>query len=159
MSLNLSLLGQMLTFACFVIFTMKFVWPLITKAMQKREEEIADGLAAAERGQRDLELAKHKVTEMLRDAKLKAAQIADTATKRGVRIIEDAKEQARKEGERLLQIAKGDLEQEKLRAKADLQQEISAIVVAGAAKVLGSKIDEPANSDMINQLIAEVGGE
>lgn len=159
MNINLSLIGQMIVFATFVLFTMKFIWPHIAKALEEREKTIADGLAAAERGQRDLELAQHKVTEMLRDAKLQAADIMEKASQRAVRIVEDAKEQARKDGEHLLKLARTEVEQEKVRARADLQKEISNIAVAGASKILGKKIDQSANNDIINQLIAEVGSE
>jgi F-type H+-transporting ATPase subunit b len=96
---------------------------------------------------------------MLRDAKLQAAELVDTATKRATRIVEDAKEVARREGERLLQLAQEDIKQERTRAQADLQQEFSLMVVAGAAKILGARMDESANNDMIQQLISEVGSE
>jgi F-type H+-transporting ATPase subunit b len=159
MNLNLTLLGQMITFSLLVIFTMKYIWPLIAKALQEREATIANGLAAAERGRRDLELAQHKVGELLRDAKLQAAEIVDQASKRATRIVEDAKEQAHKEGNRLIHLARDDIEQERLRAKADLQHDITAMAVAGAAKILGGRIDISANNDMIKQLLSEVSSE
>jgi len=159
MNLNLTLFAQMLTFAVFVIFTMKYIWPLIAKALQDREDTIASGLAAGERGRRDLELAQHKVTELLRDAKLQAAELIDNAAKRAGRIVEEAKEQARQDGDRLIQIAREDIAQERLRAKLDLQQEITSMAVAGASKILGAHMDASANNNMIQQLIAEVSGE
>lgn len=159
MDLNATLIGQMITFAVLVIFTMKYVWPPITKALRERQQTIADGLAAAERGKHELELAHHKAAEQLRDAKLQAAKIVEQADKRAALIVEEAKEKARHEGERLLQVARTDIEQEKQRMKEDLMAQVAGIALSGAEKILGRKIDAAANGEMVDRLIAEVAGE
>ncbi len=159
MDLNLTLLGQMITFAVLVIFTMKFVWPPLTKALEERQQKIADGLAAAERGEHELELAQHKATEQLRDAKIQAAKIVEQADKRSQQMIEQAKEQARTEGRRLLELGQAEIEQERLAARQALSSEIAGIAILGAEKILGKNVDGPANSQMLEQLIAEVSGE
>lgn len=156
MNLNLTLVGQFITFALFVWFTMKFVWPHIIEAMEQRQDKIADGLAAAERGKRDLELAQHKAADMLRDAKLKAAEIVEQANKRGVRIVEDAKEDGRKTGERMIDMARDEISQEQISAREELQQEIASLAIATAEKILAKSIDESANNSMIDELISQV---
>lgn len=159
MDLNATLIGQMITFAVLVIFTMKFVWPPLTKALEERQGKIADGLAAGERGQHELELAQHKVAEQLRDAKLQAAGILEQADKRSAHLVEQAKEQAREEGNRLVEMAKAEITQEKQAAKEALSSEIASIALLAAEKLLGHKLDHAANNDMVEKLIAEVSGE
>jgi F-type H+-transporting ATPase subunit b len=156
MDINATLLGQLITFAVFVWFTMKYVWPPITKAMQEREKKIADGLNAAERGHRELELAQHKATEQLRDAKNHAAEILDQAHKRANQIVEEAKERAREEGERLLTIARGDIEQEMQSARQQLRNEVAKLVITGAEKILAQQIDSKLQHALVEKLIAEV---
>lgn len=156
MNINATLLGQMITFAIFVWFTLKYVWPPITKAMAERSKKIADGLAAAEQGKRDLEIAQHKIIEQLRDAKLEAASIIEQATQRASHIVEDAKEQARNEGSRLLAVAKSEIGQETIRAKQELQQQVSSLAIAIAQKVLQQELDSAKHSDLINQMLKEL---
>lgn len=159
MELNATLIGQMITFALLVIFTMKFVWPPLTKALQERQQKIAEGLAAAERGKHELELSQHKATEQLRDAKVQAAKIIEQADKRASHMIDEAKEKARHEGDRLLEVARGEIEQERLQMRDALMTQVAGIALSGAEKILGQKIDMAANSDMIDKLIAEVSCE
>jgi F-type H+-transporting ATPase subunit b len=156
MDINITLLGQMITFAVFVWFTMKFIWPPIIQAMRDREKKIADGLQAAERGQHELELAQHKATEQLRDAKLQAAEILDAANKRGNQIVEEAKERAREEGERLLVLARNDVEQEMHAARQQLRSEVAKLAVAGAEKILRKSVDAATQRELVNHLIAEI---
>ena len=109
MNINLTLIGQLVTFVLFVMFCMKYVWPLITAAMEERTEKIADGLAAADRASHDLELAKDKAVERLKEAKEQAASIIDAANRRGSQIVDEAKDQARLEGERLKEAAQAEI--------------------------------------------------
>lgn len=153
MNINLTLLGEMITFAIFVWFTMRFVWPPLVKAMQERRETIAAGLAAAEKGKRDLELAKHKVTEILTEAKAQAAQMIEQANHRANHIIEEAKAKARDEGNRLLAIAKTDIEREYNSAREQLMDQISSLVVAGAEKVLKHEVNKSANDRLVSEMI------
>jgi F-type H+-transporting ATPase subunit b len=156
MEINATLLGQMITFAVFVWFTMKFIWPPIIKAMREREKKIADGLQAAERGQHELELAHHKAAEQLRDAKIQAAELLEQANKRASHIIEQAKERARDEGERLLVIARSDIEQEVHVARQQLRNEIAKLAVAGAEKILMRSVDAATQRELVARLITEI---
>lgn len=159
MGVNATLFGQMITFGLLVAFTMKFVWPPMIAALNERKQKIADGIAAGERGQRELELAQHKSTDALRDAKLEATKIIERADKRAGVIIEESKAQARTEAEKLMQIAQADIEQEHKKAREALSSEIADIAIVSAAKLLGRKLDDSANNAMLNELISEVSGE
>lgn len=141
MSLNATLLGQMITFAIFVWFTMRYVWPLIIKAMHEREKTIANGLAAAEKGVLELEVAQHKKAQLLKEAKLEAAEVIEKANQRANTIVEDAKAQARVEGKRLLDMAEADIQQEKEQARFELQKHVATIAMSVVTKFLGSELD------------------
>jgi len=156
MNINATLLGQTIMFAMFVWFCMKFVWPPIMAALEERKKQIADGLAAAERGKHDLELAAHRSADILREAKGKAAEIIAQSDKRATEIVEAAKEQARIEGERIANAAKAEIEQEVFRAKEQLRTQVSAIALAGAGKILGREIDAKAHNDLLEKLVAEI---
>ena len=156
MNLNLTLLGQMVTFAIFVWFTMKYVWPPITKALDDRQKKIADGLAAAERGKHDLELAQHKAVEQLREAKHQAAEVLEQANKRANQIIEEAKVVARGEGERLVALAHTEIAREVEQAKQELRKQVGLIAIQGAERILKRQIDTAANQDLMTALIKEI---
>ncbi len=156
MEINATLFGQMITFAVFVWFTMKYIWPPIIKAMQDREKRIADGLAAGERGQHELELAQHKALDQLRDAKIHAAEILDQANKRANHIVEEAKERAREEGERLLTIARSDIEQELETARQQLRSEVANLAIESAEKILARSVDANVQHDLVAKLITEI---
>ncbi len=132
MNINLTLIGQLIAFAIFVWFCMKFVWPPITGAMDARQKKIAEGLDAAGRAERDLRLAQEKATEMLRDTKKTALEILDKANKTASEIVEEAKHTARTEGERLIANAKTEIDLEVNRVKEDLRAQVSVLAVAGA---------------------------
>lgn len=159
MNINLTLVGQMITFMVFVAFTMKFVWPPMTKALRERQQRIAEGLAAADRSKHELELAHHKSAEILRDAKLQAAKYIEEANKRGLHIVEESKEQARAASDRILQLAQEDIVIERNNAREALRQEIAGLALLGASKILGKEVDEISNSAMLDNLIAEVASE
>src|SRR3989339_80292 len=132
MDLNATLLVQMLCFIVFIVVTMKWIWPPIISALEERRQKIADGLAAAEQGQKDLELAQIKQQEMLNEAKSKGAQIIDMANQRSNKIVEEAKNQARSEAERLLQRAQNEIEQEYHSAQEKLMTQVAQLATAGA---------------------------
>lgn len=159
MNINATLFGQMLTFFVLVLFTMKFVWPPIVKALNDRQKKIADGLAAAERGERELELAQHKSTDFLREAKLQAIKLIEQADKRAAKIVDDAKVQAKQEADKIMLMSRQEIEQERKSARDSLSQEIAGIAIGCAEKLLQTNIDVSANSDMMTKLIAEVSGE
>jgi len=156
MNINLTLFGQSITFIVFVWFCMKFVWPPIMGALQERQKRIADGLAAAERGQHEQELAEKAAAEKLHEAKEQAGEIIAHAQKRASEIVDEAKDDARTEGERLLAAAQSEIEQEVNRAKETLRQQVAGIAVAGASKVLEREIDESAHGDILDKLVAEI---
>lgn len=156
MSPNATLFGQMITFALFVWFTMKYVWPHILTALKEREKKIAAGLAAAERGVHELELAKQRATEYLQEAKQHAADILDQANKRSAQLIDEAKVAANEEGLRLIALAKADIDNQVIAAKQILRQQIASIALLGAEKLLGRTVDAAANEDLLNQLIADL---
>tara|TARA_B100000809_G_scaffold261104_1_gene309317 strand:- start:2178 stop:2648 length:471 start_codon:yes stop_codon:yes gene_type:complete len=156
MNINLTLIGQMISFTLFIWFCTKFVWPALISVMEEREKKIADGLEAADRADKDLELAKHKAGEQLREAKASAAAIVDAANKRSAQIVDEAKDKARDEGDRLLTAAQAEIEMESNRAKEELRGKVSALALAGAEKILGASIDESANSELVSKLAAEL---
>jgi F-type H+-transporting ATPase subunit b len=155
-NINLTLIGQSITFIAFILFCMKFVWPALISIMEEREKKIADGLEAADRADKDLELAQKKATQQLREAKEQAAVILDQANKRASQIVEEAKEQARAEGQRLLVKAQADIEQEANRAKEELRGKVAVLVLAGAQKVLEAEINEQAHSELVEKLAAQL---
>ncbi len=156
MNMNLTILGQLIAFAIFVWFCMKFVWPPLTSAMSEREKKIADGLDAANRAARDLELAQAKAADQLREAKEKAAEIIEQAAKRANQIVDEAKDNARSEGERIVAAAQAEVEQEANRAKEALRKQVSELAVAGAAKILAKSVDASAHEELLNQLADEL---
>ena len=156
MNINLTLIGQMIAFICFVMFCMKYVWPPILAAMAEREKKIADGLAAADRASHDLELAKEKAVERLKEAKHEAAGIIDSANKRGNQLVEEAKDAAVVEADRVKASAQAEIEQETNRAREQLRSQVAALSLAGAEKVLGAAIDQEAHSELVEKLAAEL---
>jgi F-type H+-transporting ATPase subunit b len=154
--INLTLIGQSITFLIFVWFCMKFVWPFIRNAMDARTQQIAEGLSAAERAHRDLELAKDKVSSQLKDAKVEAASIIEQANRRAAQIIDEAKDRAREEGERIKVSAQAEIEQESNRAREQLRAQVGALAVAGASRILGRAVDENAHRDIVDQLAQEL---
>ncbi|MGK0443165.1 MAG: F-type H+-transporting ATPase subunit b [Bermanella sp.] len=156
MNINLTLIGQIIAFAVFVAFCMKFVWPPLINAMQERAKKIADGLDAANRAERDLKLAQEKATSQMREAKEQAAQVIEQANKRATQIIDEAKETARQEGERLKAAAQAEIDQEVNRAKETLRTRVSALAVAGASKILETSIDVEKHNALLDKLAEEL---
>jgi F-type H+-transporting ATPase subunit b len=156
MNINLTLIGQLLSFVVFVWFTMKFVWTPIMGALEERRKQIADGLAAGERGQHEQELAKERVKEVLRDAKAQAADIVAQAQKRAAEIVDEAKGTARTEGERLLNAAQAEIEQETNRAREQLRERVAELAVLGAERILKKEINAEAHQDIVNDLAKEI---
>ena len=156
MNINATLLGQTIMFILFVWFCMKFVWPPITQALSERKKQIADGLAAGERGKNELELASKRATESLRETKQKAAEIIAQAEKRASQIVEEAKGTAKDESNRILVGAKAEVEQEVFRAKETLRQHVADLAVAGAAKILRREVDAKTHAHLLASIRAEL---
>jgi F-type H+-transporting ATPase subunit b len=153
-NINLTLIGQSITFIFFVWFCKAFVWAAIRNAMDEREKQMADGLEAADRAGRDLELAQEKATQKLREAKDQAAGIIDAANKRANQIVDEAKDTARVEGDRLKTAAKAEIDQEFNRAKEALRSQVAGLALAGAEQVLGASIDAGAHKELVEKLAA-----
>lgn len=156
MDINLTLVVQMLVFAVFVLFTMKFVWPPLAKALEERQDKIADGLSASERGRKELELAQHRVKEELKQAKAHSTDIIDKANKRATQIIEEAKEAAKREAQIQTKLAQEQLAQQVNHAKEDLRKRVSQLAISGAEKILMREVDAKANTALLDNLIEEI---
>lgn len=156
MDINLTLLGEILTFAVLVFVTLKYIWPPLSKAMEERQEKIASGLAAAERGQHDLEIAQKKSAEMLTTAHKNAKVILTQAEKEKINILEIAKENAEKEGSKILSAAQGNIDKEKFIAREAVKKHLAALVMEATTKILEEKIDEKANNRLVDKFIEEL---
>ena len=156
MNINLTLIGQSITFFVFVWVCYKYVWPPLVNALEERTRKIADGLAAGERGRHEKELAEERAKEMLREAKDQAGEIISRADKRAAEIIDEAKVETRTEGNRLKSAAQSELEQEVNRVKEDLRGQVVAIALAGAGKILEREIDERSHAELLDRLAAEI---
>ena len=156
MDLNLTLIGQMITFAIFIWFTMKFIWPPILKAMKEREKKIADGIANAEKASRELELAHYKSKEIMRDAKLQAAHLIEQANQRANRLVEEAKEAARKEQQIILERASQEVAQAYQQAQEKLQTQLVELASEMATKMLEKHLDEKSQQQLLDRLVTEV---
>jgi F-type H+-transporting ATPase subunit b len=156
MNINFTLIAQAISFAVLIWFTVKFVWPPLLKAIETRQKEIADGLAAASEGRSALEVAAKKSEATLNDAKLRATEIIGQAEKRAGQIVEEAKGTAKAEGDRIIAGAKAEIDQEVNRAKEGLRTQVSALAIAGAEKILRKEIDGKAHSEMLSKLAAEL---
>jgi F-type H+-transporting ATPase subunit b len=151
-NINATLLGQMITFAVFVWFTMRFVWPLLMQAIEERQAKIADGLAAAEKGRHELELAEVRAKELLRERKQHAAEIVAHAQKRANEIIEEAKISARTESERILGSARAQISQDLQEARDKLQREVGQLAIAAAEQILMREVGAEAHQEILSKL-------
>jgi|TARA_B110000503_G_scaffold139228_1_gene227156 F-type H+-transporting ATPase subunit b len=154
--INLTLFGQMIAFLFFIWFCKKFVWTAIISSMEERQKKIADGLDAADKASRDLELAQAKVSAQLKEAKIAAAAIIEQANKRSSQIVDEAKEQAKIEADRMKAGAKAEIDMEVNRAKEELRGKVAGLALAGAEKILKANIDEKANSALVDDLAAQL---
>lgn len=152
MNINLTLVGQLIAFAVFVWFCMKYVWPPVITAMRDRQAQIAEGLDAANRAAHDLEAAQKKATEQLSASKEKAAEIIEQANKRATAIIDEAKEAAKQEGDRIVTAAQAEVQQEINRAKEELRKQVSELAVLGAGKILQKTVDAKAHDELLQEL-------
>ena len=156
MDITLTLFGQTIAFAVFWWFCSTKVWPLYANVLEERKQRIADGLEAAARAEKDLELAQNASTDQLREAKEQAASIIDQANKRAAQIVDEAKDKAREEGDRIIAGANAEIEQEMNRAREELRGQVAAIAIAGAEKILEQSIDQAANEELLGKLASEL---
>lgn len=156
MNINATLIAQTIMFILFVWFCMKFVWPPIMQALSDRKKQIADGLAAGERGKQELEQASKSAADEMLTAKQKAAEIIAQAEKRSSQVVEEAKGLAQEEGDRIVSMAKAEVEQEIVRAREALRQNVADLAVAGAAKILDREVDAKAHAELLKNIKAEL---
>ncbi|MDP1774561.1 MAG: F0F1 ATP synthase subunit B [Methylobacter sp.] len=157
MSINATLIGQMITFALLVWFTMKYIWPPLFDSLEERKKKIADGLAAAEKGQEAMHLAEKKAKGVLKEAKEQSSEIVNLAQKRANELVEASKDTAKKEGERLILVAKAQIEQEKQNAKESLRKEVSALALRAAEQILSAEIDKTKHQDILSKISKQLG--
>lgn len=156
MNINATLIGQSITFLVFVWFCMKYVWPALLGVMQAREQRIAAGLQAAEKADKDMELAKQESAKRLKEAKEQAASIVEQANRRASQIVEQAKEQAESEAERIKTAAQAEIDREVAQAREHLRGQVSVLAVSGAEKILGAEVDAKAHDAMLQRLAAQL---
>lgn len=156
MNLNATILGQAIAFVLFVLFCMKYVWPPIMAAIEKRQKEIADGLSSAERAKKNLDLAKADATERLRKAKAEAQIIIEQANKQRVQMIEEAKVEAEAERNKIVAQAQIEIDVERKRAREELRKQVAMLAISGAEKIIERSVDVAANSDIVDKLVNEL---
>jgi len=156
LDINLTLIGQTIAMIVFVWFCMKFIWPPILNAIEERQEQIAEGLAAAEKGQDKLVQAQAEADEIVADARKQATSILDQAHARANEIVAEGKSDGVKERDRQLAAAKAEIEQEANKAREELRGQVSAIAIASAEKILKREIDDKAHEDILGKLAQEL---
>jgi F-type H+-transporting ATPase subunit b len=158
MNINATLIGQALVFLILIWFSVKFIWPPLVGAIEDRQKKIAEGLAAAERGQTELSSAHGQAQAIVNEAREKAVKIVDQAGRRSNEIVDEARSTAIAEGQRLVGDAKQEITLEQARARDALRKDVAQLAVAGASKLLQREIDPKAHADLIEQLAREIEG-
>jgi len=156
MNINLTLIGQSIAFFVFVWFCMKYVWPPIMNALNERKKTIADGLAAAERGKKEQELGQKKASQIISEAKSQAQDILAGAERRRSEILEEAKNEAKEEGERILAAAQSEIKQQTHQAREALRGQLASLVMAGAGQILEREIDGGAHDKLLDDLATQL---
>jgi len=156
MNITVTLFAQSFSFFLFVVFTMKYVWPPIMNALNERTKKIADGLAEAEKGHHELELAEKRSAEILREGKEKSKEFIDQAQKRHDEIVDEAKDAARDEADKIKTAATADIDQQVNSAREHLRKEVSVIALAGAEQILKREVDAKAHAAVLDELVAQI---
>ena len=149
MNINLSLIVQAIAFAIFIWITVKFIWPVLLTKLEERQKQIADGLAAAEQGRKSLEVSNRQAEEAIGAARARAAEIVGQAEKRAAQLVEEARDAAKAEGAREKAAAKAEIGQEVQRARQQLREQVAALAVAGAEKILRREVDARSHADLL----------
>ncbi len=156
MNLNFTLFAQGLAFAGLIWIIATKIWPPLLAAIEERQQKIAEGLAAAERSQKDLAQAQQKVDEALREARAKANEIIAKAEARAALIVEQARHDAIAEGGRQIALAQAEIGTSLFRAREDLRKQVGVIAVAGAEKLIGKEINASTHAALIDELAAQI---
>ncbi|HLX79422.1 MAG TPA: F0F1 ATP synthase subunit B [Burkholderiales bacterium] len=150
MNLNTTLFAQAIVFFVFIFITVKYIWPLMQEKIDARQKTIADGLAAAEQGKKSLEISGRQAEQAIQEARARAAEIIAQAEKRDAQMVEAAKIAAKSEGDREKAAAKADIQQEAQRAREQLREQVAALAVAGAEKILRREVDAKTHADLLD---------
>ncbi len=156
MNINATIIGQATAFVIFIVFCMKYVWPPIMQALEERKKTISDSFEAANRASRELELAEEKTTQTLRESKDHAAEIIDQANKHANQIIDESRGQVISDSKRLREAVQSEIEQDVIRAKEVLREQVSILAFAGAEKILGATINKKVHGEIVEQLAREL---
>lgn len=156
MTINLTLILQILVFAGLVWFTKRYVWPPLMSAVEERQAKISDGLAAAERGEQKLQQSREEADQIVREARDQAQQILNQANKRSTEMIEQARNDAQAEGERLINAARAEIDQEVNQARDRLRDEVAELAVLGASRIVKRELDRKAHEDLVEDLVAQI---
>ena len=156
MNINATLIVQGLVFLALVWFTMRFIWPKVIEAIDKRNKEIADGLEAAARGRSELDLAQERIEKLVADARRQASEIIDQANGRAARIVEEGREEGEQERLRLVATAHSDIQREVTQARDELRDQVATMAIAGAEKILQREIDARAHGDMLQRFANQI---
>jgi F-type H+-transporting ATPase subunit b len=149
MNINATLFAQAIVFFVFIFISVKYVWPMLQEKVDARQKTIADGLAAAEQGRKSLEISSKQADQAIQEARARAAEIVAQAEKRGGQVVEEAKAAAKAEGDREKAAAKADIQQEAQRAREQLREQVAALAVAGAEKILRREVDAMAHAELL----------
>jgi F-type H+-transporting ATPase subunit b len=156
MSITITLIIQGIAFFAVAWLVMQYGWPVIIAAIEERQKKIAEGLAAADRGQKDLDDAKAQALEIIREARTKAAQIVDQANRRGGEVVEEARGTALAEGERLISVARGEISTQTAQARGELRNQVAHLALVGASQLLKREIDPKAHAQLLDDLAARI---
>jgi F-type H+-transporting ATPase subunit b len=156
MNINFTLVMQAVAFAAFIWFTAKFVWPPLMRAIESRQKQIADGLAAGEQGRQNLASAESRIADLMSEAKNRAAEIVAQGEKFRTETVELAKSEAKAEADRIIASAKAEIAQEVQRAKEDLRTQVAGIAVKGAERILQREVDAKAHADLLAAIQREI---
>lgn len=156
MNITATLIGQIIAFVLLIWFVNKVLWGPVMGMMAERQKRIADGLAAADKGKHELELAEKRAKEVLQDNKNRAAEIIAQAEKRSTELVEEAKANARAEGERIINAARAEIEQEIQRAREELRKQVATVAIAGAERILSREVDAKAHDALLKELAAQI---
>ena len=154
MNMNLTIIGEVIAFFLFTVFCVKYVWPHILKALEEREKRIADGLEAAEKGHHELELAEKRATEILRDGKAQSQGYITSAQKRADELIEEAKQNAQTEANRIIAAGRAQVEQERQQVTQELRLKVARLAISGAEQILMREVDQAAHKEVLDKISA-----
>ncbi|MCR3755929.1 MAG: ATP synthase Fo complex subunit b [Sodalis sp. Psp] len=156
MNLNATIFGQAIAFVLFVLFCMKYVWPTLITAIEKRQKEIADGLASVERAKKELDIAHAEASNYLKQTKVEAQKIIEQANKRKVQIINETKAAAEEERNKILAQTQAEIDVERRRVYEELRRQVAILALAGAEKIIEHSMNEVVDSDIVDRVVAEL---